>query len=136
MWNFAFSHLLIISSSVIISVCAHVFGQLSDYYSPTLVLFVLLFCFFFPFAGLSERQEPKQGERSQGDQKQRKGTKQRRGASFNCEPDGDTRESHPTEEERDRRGRGVSVHKHAMGEGIVVKKDRGRGKIREAGIRE
>ncbi|KAF0036136.1 hypothetical protein F2P81_011448 [Scophthalmus maximus] len=54
--------------------------------------------------GLSERQEAKrqQGERSQGDQEQRKGRKQRQGAAFNCEPDDDTRPSHPTEEERDR----------------------------------
>lgn len=75
--------------------------------------------FHTSFAGLSE---PKQGERSQGDQKQRKGTKPRQGAPFNCEPDGSTRQSHPTEEERDRWGGGVSSHKHThtWGEGIVI----------------
>lgn len=105
-WNveLRFSHLLVISSSVIISVCTHVFSQLSHYYGPTLISFSL--------ADLSERQEPKQGERSQGGKKQRKGEKQRQGAPFNCEPDGGTRQSHPTEEERDRWGRGVSLHKH------------------------
>lgn len=123
-WNVElhFSHLLFISNPVIISVCTHVFSQLSHYYGPTLVS--------FSFADLSERQEPKQGERSEGGKKQRKGEKQRQGAPFNCEPDGGTRQSHPTEEERDRWGRGLSLHKHTHMPGekgwLQTEKERGR----------
>ena len=42
-----FSHLLVISSWVILAACNHVFGQLSDYYCPTSFCFFLSFFFFF-----------------------------------------------------------------------------------------
>lgn len=55
-----FSHLLVISSLVIISVCGHVFGQVSDYYSPTLSRLLL---------------QTGQSNRNQSSEKDHKGTK-------------------------------------------------------------
>ena len=129
MWNFT---LVIFWSLAAESSSLHATMFLANCLITTVqLLSVFFFLSFFFFAGCSKRQESKQGERSQREQKQRKGTKQQRwGAPFKFEPDGGTRQSHQAEEEGDRRGkRSVITQTHLhLGSRISYKQTEEKGR--------
>ena len=124
-----FSHLLVISSWVILAACNHVFGQLSDYYCPTSFCFFLSFFFFFLQVAQSDRNQSRERDHRGSKSKERERSSR----------DGELPSSSSQTVARDRaikqkrreidEVKEVSLHKHTctLGAGLVINRLRKRG---------